>query len=110
MNQFFIKKVQNLQKKLPKNKRDPLKYLKNAMKKRKCSFKFSPVSQDTILKIVKNLKNSKSTGLDDIDTNTIKLVIDEILPDFTHVIIEEPRIPQNLQEVQNNTTVKETQR
>ena len=56
------------------------------MKKRKCSFKFKPVSQDQVLKIVKNLKNSKSTGLDNIDTNTIKLVINEILPALTHVV------------------------
>ena len=32
------------------------------------------------------LLNSKSTGLDCIDTNTIKLVIDEILPALTHVV------------------------
>ena len=86
MNNFFIDKVKNLQKKLPQNKNDPLKYLRNAMKKRKCSFKFSPVSQDQVLEIVKNLKNSKSTGLDNIDTNTIKLVIIEILPALTHVV------------------------
>ena len=80
MNTFFINKVKNLQKKLPAQKNDPLKHLKQAMKKRKCSFKFQPVSQDEVLKIVKSMKNSKSTGLDCIDTNTIKLVIAEILP------------------------------
>ena len=78
MNNFFIKKMKNLQKKLPPKKNDPLKHLKNSMKKRKCSFKFKPVSQDDVLKIVKNLKNSKSTGLDTIDTNPIKIVINEI--------------------------------
>ena len=64
MNTFFIKKVKNLQKKLPPKKNDPLKHLRNSMKKRTCSFKFKPVSQDEVLEIVKNLKNSKSTGLD----------------------------------------------
>ena len=78
--------MKNLQKKLPENKGDPLRYLRKSMKKRKCSFEFKPVSQDQVLKIVKNLKNSKSTGLDNIDTNTIKLVINEILPALTHVV------------------------
>lgn len=47
---------------------------------------FSPVSQDQVLEIVKNLKNSKATDLDNIDTNTIKLAIEEILPALTHVV------------------------
>ena len=78
--------MKNLQKKLLAKKNDPLKHLKQAMKTRKCSFKFQPVSQDEVLKIVKSLKNSKSTCLDCIDTNTIKLVIAEILPALTHVV------------------------
>ena len=86
MNKFFISKVKNLQNKLPPRKNDPLKYLKKAMQKRSCSFKFTPVSQEEVLEIVKKLKNSKSTGLDNIDTNTIKLVINEILPALTHVV------------------------
>ena len=32
------------------------------------------------------LKNSKSTGIDDIDTRIIKLVANDILPALTHVI------------------------
>ena len=86
MNHFFISKVKNLQKKLPEKKNDPLKHLKKIMKKRKSTFKFMPVSQDEVKEIVSNLKNSKATGLDYIDTNTIKLVIDEILPAITHVV------------------------
>ena len=86
MNHFFINKVKNLQKKLPEKKNDPLKHLKKIMKKRKSTFKFMPVSREEVKEIVSNLKNSKSTGLDYIDTNTIKLVIDEILPAITHVV------------------------
>ena len=86
MNHFFINKVKILQKKLPEKKNDPLKHLKKIMKKRKSTFKFMPVSQDEVKEIVSNLKNSKATGLDYIDTNTIKLVIDEILPAITHVV------------------------
>ena len=35
MNQFFIKKVKNLQKRIPKNNNDPLKYLKKSNEKNK---------------------------------------------------------------------------
>ena len=86
INSFFVSKVKNLQQKLPPIKNDPTRHLRKAMKNRKCVFKFKPVSPDEVHKIVKNLKNSKSTGLDNIDTRTVKLIIEEILPALTHVI------------------------
>ena len=72
MNQFFIKKVKDLKEKLPCKKNDPLKYLKSAMKNRKCSFKMRSVTIEEVRSLVTNLKNSKSTGLDNLDINTIK--------------------------------------
>ena len=86
MNTFFVTKVRNLQKKLPPTKGDPLRYLRAAMSNRSCTFQLRPVSPGEVRKIVENLKNSKSTGLDNIDTRTVKLVIDEILPALTHII------------------------
>ena len=86
MNSFFIKKVKNLQKRIPPSKDNPLKYLQQAMSTRTCNFKIECVHPDEVLRIVRNLKNSKSTGLDDIDTNTLKLIIHDILPAFTHII------------------------
>ena len=56
------------------------------MKRIKCTFSFKPVTPKEVLEIVRNLKNSKATGLDTIDTNTIKLIIEEILPALTHVV------------------------
>ena len=44
------------------------------------------VHPDTVLQIVTELKNSKSTGLDNIDVWTLKLIIDDVLPALTHVI------------------------
>ena len=86
MNSFFISKVQKLQEKLPLTRNDPLKNLKNIMATRTCSFSLKAVHPDEVLEIVNNLKNSKSTGLDDIDTGTLKLIINEILPALTHII------------------------
>ena len=39
-----------------------------------------------MLKVIKSLKNSKSTGTDDIDTYVIKLVAADILTPLTHII------------------------
>ena len=47
---------------------------------------FRPVSPDEVLTIIKSLKNSKSTGVDYLDTWTIKLVAENILPAITHII------------------------
>ena len=86
MNSFFIKKVRDLQKRLPPSKGDPLENLRQAMSSRTCTFKLEPVHPDEVLDIVKELKNSKSTGLDDIDTSILKLIISDILPALTHII------------------------
>ena len=86
MNFFFIKKVKDLQKRIPPSKGDPLKNLQQEMSTRTCTFKLEPVYPDEVLDIVKELKNSKSTGLDDIDTSILKLVISDILPAITHII------------------------
>ena len=56
------------------------------MRGRNCTFKLRPVSPYEIRIFITKLKNSKSTGLDNLDTNTIKLILDEILPAITHVV------------------------
>ena len=86
MNSFFLKKVKKLRQNLPPPQNDPLENLKRLMATRTCNFSIKPVHPDDILEIVKNLKNSKSTGLDNIDVGTIKLIIEDILPALTHII------------------------
>ena len=86
MNSFFIDKVQGLKSNLPPQKNDPLETLSRIMSSRTCTFHLQSVHPDEVLEIVKDLKNSKSTGLDDIDTGTLKLIIRDILPALTHVI------------------------
>ena len=53
---------------------------------RTCQLHLKPVHPDEVLYIVNDLRNSKLTGLDDIDTSTLKLVIEDILPALTHII------------------------
>ena len=86
MNDYFIDKIDNLEKNLPQPNGDPHVYLKNIMKDRSCEFNFKPVQPQTVKDVVLNLKNSGSTGLDEINTTIIKMIIDNILPALTQVI------------------------
>ena len=65
---------------------DPLGPLKLLMANRSCSFNLSSVHPETVEKIVGQLKNSKSAGLDTIDTQIIKLTLPYILPALTHIV------------------------
>ena len=56
------------------------------MKSRKCSFSLKAVSPDTVSKIIKSMKSSKTCGLDNIDSYIIKLALNEILPAVTHIV------------------------
>ena len=86
MNSFFLNKVKTLRENLPPPRNDPLENLKRVMSTRSCTFSLKPVLPENVLEIVQHLKNSKSTGLDNIDVGTLKLIIKDILPAFTHVI------------------------
>ena len=86
MNNFFINKVRLLREKIPEARQDPLHKLRESMKNRSCSFSIQPVSPSEVEKIIRNLRNSKSTGVDFIDTWVIKLVAKDILPAITHIV------------------------
>ena len=86
MNTFFINKVKGLRENIPTNWTDPLKVLKETMKARTCTFTPRPVKPEQVLYFIKALRNSKSTGLDTLDTYILKLVAENILPALTHVI------------------------
>ena len=86
MNNFFTNKVNMLRMNIPPSASDPLSKLRENLQGRDCTMVFRAVEPDEVLKAVRNLKNSKSTGIDDIDTRLIKLVASDILPALTHVI------------------------
>ena len=86
MNSFFISKVAQLREKIPQVDLDPHAKLREAFQNRGCEFKFKPAEPQEVLKIIKGLKNSKSSGIDFIDTAIVKLVANEILPALTHII------------------------
>ena len=86
MNTFFVTKVENIVKSLPVTNYDPFRLVKNIMKNKVCSFELAPVHPDQIDKIISNLKNSKSCGLDTIDCSVIKLAKKELVPAITHIV------------------------
>ena len=86
MNNFFLDKIKRLRQNIPAATADPLMKLREATSHRNCSLNLKLVSEDHVLKLIKNLRNSSATGVDYIDTRTIKLVADLITPQLTHII------------------------
>ena len=86
MNEFFVNKVKNLKESIPPSKDDPCKTLEEVMKTRDCTFTIKPVGPETVQEVVMSLKNSKSTGVDEIPTDIVKMILPHILPSLTHVI------------------------
>ena len=85
-SRYFINKVKLIQQNLPPSVSDPLACLKRIMQHRSSSFHLQSVHPDTIENIVKSLKNSKSAGLDNLDTQIIKQSLPYVLPALTHII------------------------
>ena len=86
MNRFFIDKIKHLRDDIPLVDSDPLKKLKEAMKYRQCKFNLKPVNVAGVRKIIRCLKSSSATGVDYIDTQTIKLAEELLAPAITHII------------------------
>ena len=81
MNEFFIDKIKEISRQLPEKLFDPLATLKKLMHNRTCIFQPEIIDQ-----IISNLKNSKSSGVDHIDTYIIKLAKNELLTAITHIV------------------------
>ena len=56
------------------------------MKNRKVMFSLACVHPEAVRKVILGLKNSKSSGVDNIGTYIIKLIVDDILPAVTHIV------------------------
>ena len=86
MNRFFVDKVRLLRNSIPDTDSDPLHKLRESLQDRNCSLNLKPVHPRDISKIISKLKNSKSTGVDDINTRIIKLISQDIVPPLTHIV------------------------
>ena len=86
LNEYFVKKVKLIQENLSPPLIDPLSWLKQLMSSHSLSFQLKCVHPETVDSIVRGLKNSKSAGMDNIDTQIIKLSLPFILPPLTHIV------------------------
>ena len=85
-NQYFIDKVKNILLGMPAPVSDPLSKLKLLMRNRSSVFSLNSAHPNEIQNIILHLKNSKSTGLDTIDTYILKCSLAYILPAVTHIV------------------------
>ena len=98
MNEFFVSKIVKLQSRIPASNSDPTQKLREVFQNRGCIFSLRPVSPVEIEKIIVGLKNTKSTGMDYINTWVIKLIVKEILPALTQIVnlsISNQKFPQS---------------
>ena len=95
-NQYYIDKVKLIRQNMPAQKKDPLTCLRQRMQGRAKPFSPSPVTPNQIEKIISNLKNSRASGVDFIDTYIIKLIKPDIVPAICHIVnlsIQTSRFP-----------------
>ena len=86
MNEFFVNKVNALRSNIPACRTNPLDRVSTLMEGRTCSFSLKAAHPDEVSKVIKNMKSSKSCGLDNIDSYILKLACDELTPAITHII------------------------
>ena len=85
-NRYYIDKVKTIRGNLPDRGRDPLKVLKNVLLENQAVFSTQPVHADQIDKIIRELRNSKSSGVDNIDTYILKITGKWIVPSVCHIV------------------------
>ena len=85
MNQFFVDKVRAIRDSLRDVPANLLQCL-NTMRGKSCSAELSHVSLEKVRKLLKNLKNSRSTAIDGLDNFVVKLSADHIAKPLHHII------------------------
>ena len=79
-NSYYIEKVRTIRRDLQDQDRDPLAVLRSRLEGNQASFSTQAVTPEQVDKIIKDLKNSKASGVDDLDTYILKLVRVKIVP------------------------------
>ena len=85
MNDFFIGKVQTIRNNLRKAPQN-LRECSNLMKEKMCKLSLNHVTIETVRKLLKQLKNSKSTSVDELDSYSVKIAADHIAKPLHHLI------------------------
>ena len=88
-NKFYVNKVKKIREKLPQ-RGDPTALLRQSMaarpRPRPAGLALSSVTPAAVDKIIRELRNSKACGIDNLDTHILKLVRPHIVPAVTHIV------------------------
>ena len=85
-NNYYIEKVKIIRRSLQGQDRDPLEVLKNILGGNQATFSTQTITPDQVDKIIAGLKNSKASGMDNLDTYILKLTRKNIVPSVCHIL------------------------
>ena len=86
MNHFFIDKVQAIRHAMGQTVEN-LTTCSNIMKNRQLKLTFQHITVEKVRKLLKKLKNSKSTSIDELDNFAVKTAADIIAGPLHHIIV-----------------------
>ena len=91
MSDFFDSKIKDLKNSIPTRTQDPLNLLSNAMNDwegadARQEFELQEVTLADVVKVIKELNNSPTMGHDELDTVTLKLVVNTVIGPIKHII------------------------
>ena len=85
VNEFFVDKIKKLKNKfvdVPAN----YEHCHKAMEEKNSKLSMKYVTRRKVLKILKNLKSSKSVGIDELDSYSLKVAAEIIAPAVHHIV------------------------
>ena len=85
-NSYYIDKVKTIRESMQNQDRDPLAVLKRTLQGNEASFTSQAVTPEQVDKIIRDLKNSKASGMDNLDTYILKLTRKIIVPSVCHIL------------------------
>ena len=85
-NHYYIDKVRVIRSNFKEQDRDPLKVLKKCLQGNQACFSTRAVTPEEVDMAIRSLKNSKASGLDNLDTYILKLTRKAIVPSVCHIV------------------------
>ena len=85
-NRYYIDKVHSIRTSLLGQNKDPLELLRQRLEGNQASFTSQSVTPEQVEKIISQLKNSKASGMDNLDTYILKLTKPIIVPSVCHIL------------------------
>ena len=85
MNGYFLEKVSFIRRSMQTHDHDTSK-IREAMRNKTCELNFKDVSITKVIKVLKGLSNSRSSGVDGLDNYTVKLAADSIAKPLHYII------------------------